>query len=92
MDKKLYENFLIFDILYKTLIGAKPSHFMTGKADGSIELIMELDIYYYLAVLFSIIYIFSNITQFTRQLDILVKKVVVHMLFFFRNFAVIKID
>ena len=35
-DEKLYENILIYDVLYKTLIGASPLHILFDKIDGFI--------------------------------------------------------
>ena len=35
-DEKLYENILIYDVLYKTLIGASPFHILFDKMDGFI--------------------------------------------------------
>ena len=37
MDEKSYENILVYDILYKTLIGAKPLLIRLGKVDGFIR-------------------------------------------------------
>ena len=37
LDEKSYENVLIYDILYKTLIGAKPLRIRFDKIDGFIR-------------------------------------------------------
>ena len=37
LDEKSYGNVLIYDILYKTYIGAKPSHIRFDKVDGFIR-------------------------------------------------------
>ena len=37
MDEKSYQNILIYDISYKTLIGAKPLHIMFDKVEGFIK-------------------------------------------------------
>ena len=43
VDEKLYENMLLYNISYKTLIGAKPLRIKFDKING-LELMMELDI------------------------------------------------
>ena len=37
MDEISHENDLVYDILYKTLIGAKPLHISFNKVDGLIR-------------------------------------------------------
>ena len=37
LDKKLYENFLIYDIAYKTPYGAKPLHIIFDIVDGYVR-------------------------------------------------------
>ena len=37
VDDKSYKNILIYNISYKTLIGAKPLHIRFGKVDGFIR-------------------------------------------------------
>ena len=37
LDEKLYENILIYEVLYKTLIGAKPLRIIFDKVDGFIS-------------------------------------------------------
>ena len=37
MDEQSYENILVYEISYKTLIGAKPLHIRFGKADAFIR-------------------------------------------------------
>ena len=37
LDKKLYEKILIYDVSYKTLIGAKPLSIIFNKVDGLIR-------------------------------------------------------
>ena len=37
LDEKWYENILIYDISYKTLIGAKPLSIRSGNVDGFIR-------------------------------------------------------
>ena len=44
MDEKLYENILIYDVSYKTLIGAKPLHIRFDKVDGLLGFMMKLGI------------------------------------------------
>ena len=44
LDEKFYENVLIYNVSYKTLIGAKPIHFIFDKVDVFIKDIMEFDI------------------------------------------------
>ena len=36
LDEKSYENILIYDVLYKKLIGVKPLHIIFDKVDGFI--------------------------------------------------------
>ena len=43
VDEKLYENMLLHNISYKTLIGAKPLRIKFDKING-LELMMKLDI------------------------------------------------
>ena len=44
IEEKSHENILIYDILYKTLIEAKPLHIRFNKIDGFVRVMMELDI------------------------------------------------
>ena len=37
LNEKSYENILIYDVSYKTLIGTKPLHIMFDKVDGFIR-------------------------------------------------------
>ena len=37
LDEKSYENILIYELLYKTLFGAKPLHIMLDKVNGFIR-------------------------------------------------------
>ena len=67
--KNKYEKILIYDISYKTFMGAKPMRIRFDKLNGFIKIMMELDIYYYM--------IMKDIMQFIIGLNILeVKKVV----------------
>ena len=50
LDEESYKNILIYDILYKTLIGVKPMCIKFGKVKGLVEFMMGLDIYYYLVL------------------------------------------
>ena len=44
LDEKSHENILIYNISYKTLIGAKPLRIRFDKVDGFIRVMMELDL------------------------------------------------
>ena len=63
IDEKSFENILVYNILYKSLIDSKILHIRFDKIDGIIRAIMELDIQYYLEM--------DNIIPFTTGLDIL---------------------
>ena len=63
MDEKLYENIFIYDVSYKTYIGAKPLRIRFDKVDGLLEFLMKLGIQYNLAL--------NNIMPFTLRLDII---------------------
>ena len=74
IDEKLYEIFLICDILYKTLIGAKPLHIRFDKIDGFIG--------FYNGTRYLVLFdpkkcdtIYNRVRYLTSQ------KVVLHMLF-----------
>ena len=41
IDENSYESILVYDILYKTLIGAKPLHIRLNKTDGFIRVYYE---------------------------------------------------
>ena len=38
IDEKSYENILIYDVYYKTLIGSKPLHIRFNKIDGFVRI------------------------------------------------------
>ena len=61
-DEKSCENIFIYDISYKTLIGAKPLCIRFDKVVG-LEFMMELGIWYYLVL--------KNMMPFTIELGIL---------------------
>ena len=63
MDEKLYENIFIYDVSYKTYIGAKPLRIRFDKVDALLEFLMKLGIQYNLAL--------NNIMPFTLRLDII---------------------
>ena len=63
VDKKSYENILVYKISYKSLIDSKPLRIRFDKIDGFIRVMLELDISYYLEV--------KNVITFTTALDIL---------------------
>ena len=44
LDEKSYENILIYDVMYKTLIGTKPSLISTVKWMSLLETVMKLNI------------------------------------------------
>ena len=46
--KNSNENILIYDISYKFFMGAKPLRITFDKTDGSIKIMIELDIQYHL--------------------------------------------
>ena len=47
LDEKLYENSLIYEVFYKTLICAKPLRTMFHKVKFLLEIIMELNIQHF---------------------------------------------
>ena len=61
IDEKSHENILIYDILYKILVGPKPLHIRFDKADGFIRISGGTR---YLALLGS-----KNMMLFTIELD-----------------------
>ena len=44
IDEKSYENILVYNISYKTLIDAKPLRIRLDELEGLLEFMMELDI------------------------------------------------
>ena len=84
MVEKSYENILVYDILYKTLIGAKPLHIMFDKVDGFIRV---YDGPRYLVSYFSIKY---QMMPFTIGLKKKSKKW--YYVCFSHNYAKVKID
>ena len=61
-DEKSHENLLVYNISYKTLMGAKPMRIRFNKMDDVIEFMLELDIWYYLEV--------KTTIHFTTGLDL----------------------
>ena len=75
MDEKLYENASVYVILYKTLIGAKPSRIRFDKVVGFIRA--------YDGARYSALFGPKNMMPFTIKIDILqTKKMVLYMFFF----------
>ena len=62
-DKKSHENILVYNILYKSLINSQPLCIDSKKQMDLLELMIELDIQYYLEV--------KKMIQFTAVSDIL---------------------
>ena len=62
-NEKSYENILVYDISYRTLIGAKPLCIRFDKVDGFIRVMIGITILYYSTL--------KNMMPFTIGLDIL---------------------
>ena len=83
LDKKSYENVLVYDVSYKIFMGAKQLHIWFEKI-YLLKLMMELDIQYYL-LLKDIIAIYDRINYLVSKKSAIIYNID-------HNFARIRID